>query len=186
MREYTVDIKTNFNHFNTSEAGLTTVEAAKRLQEHGENEIAEQKKKSPLTILLNQFKDFMIIVLIAAAVISGFMGDITDTLVILLIVVLNAIIGFTQEFRAEKAMEALKKMVAVNATVIREGRTISIPASQLVPGDILLLEAGNIVPADIRLTEVFQLKIEEASLTGESHPVEKNIAPPHSRGCSVR
>ena len=125
-------------------------------------------------MFIDQFRDFMILVLIAAAVISGFIGEASDTIAIVVIVVLNAIIGFVQEYRAEKAMEALKKMAAPYATVLRDRRPVNLPARELVPGDKVLLEAGRIVPADIRLTEAIQLKIEEAALTGESVPVEKH------------
>ncbi len=129
-------------------------------------------------IFLDQFKDFMILVLIAAAVISGIIGEPSDTMAIMVIVVLNAVIGFIQEFRAEKAMAALKKMAASHAVVLRDHQPTQIPASRIVPGDIVLLEAGNVVPADLRLIEGFQLKVEEAALTGESVPVEKQTAVP--------
>ena len=110
-----------------------------------------RKKKPVWQIFLSQFSDFMILVLIAAAIISGFIGDLTDALIILVIVLLNAILGFVQEFRAEKAMEALKKMATLQAQVIRDGKTFAIPSAEIVPGDIVLLEAGNAVPADLRL-----------------------------------
>ena len=125
-------------------------------------------------MFLGQFKDFMIIVLIAAAVISGFIGELSDSIAIIVIVILNAVIGFIQEYRAEKAMAALKKMAAPSATAIRNGMPETVSASQLVPGDVVILEAGKIVPADIRLIESAQLKVEEAALTGESVPVEKH------------
>ncbi len=128
-------------------------------------------------MFLDQFRDFMIVVLIIAAIISGVIGEATDTIAIIVIVVLNAVIGFVQEYRAEKAMELLKKMSAQTALVLRDGELAHLPAAQLVPGDIVILEAGNIVPADLRLIEAAQLKIEEASLTGESLPVEKQVDP---------
>jgi len=146
-------------------SGLTDKIAAARLEEYGTNELQETKKKSPLMMFLRQFMDVMILVLVAAALISGLIGDVKDTIVIIAIVVLNAIIGFIQEYRAEKAMESLKKMAAPFANVIRNNTFISVPASQLVPGDIVLLEAGNMVPADLRLIESNSLKIDEASLT---------------------
>ncbi|MBK8054023.1 MAG: cation-translocating P-type ATPase [Saprospiraceae bacterium] len=159
--------------FSTKPDGLSLSNAEERLREHGKNELAEKKKKSAWRLFLNQFKDVMILILLIAAVISIAIGDIKDAVVILIIVLLNAIIGFIQEYRAEKAMAALKKMSASNATVRRSGNVMQIAASEIVPGDIILLEAGNLVPADIRLTETHSLKIEEASLTGESHAVEK-------------
>ena len=118
----------------------------------------------------------MILVLVAAAIISGVAGDLTDMFIILVIILLNAIVGFVQEYRAEKAMEALKKMASVSAVAIRNGDTTNIPAEEIVPGDIILLEAGNVVPADIRLFESHALRIEESSLTGESVAVDKTTA----------
>jgi Ca2+-transporting ATPase len=128
-------------------------------------------------MLAAQFSDFMILVLLVAAVISGLIGEATDTIAIIVIVVLNAVIGFIQEYRAERAMEALKAMAAPMATVLRDGRTTAIPASGLVPGDLVLLEAGGIVPADIRLLESVHMRVDESALTGESIPVEKSIDP---------
>jgi Ca2+-transporting ATPase len=159
----------------SSPGGLSSEEAVKRLHEYGPNELKETKKKTLFMMFLDQFRDFMIMVLIAAAVVSGIIGEMVDTIAIIVIVILNAIIGFVQEYRAEKAMKALKEMAAPTALVIRDGDIISVPASELVPGDIVLMEAGRIVPADIRLTESAQLKIEEAALTGESVPVEKSV-----------
>ncbi|MDZ4185560.1 MAG: cation-translocating P-type ATPase [Desulfuromonadales bacterium] len=155
--------------------GLTTEEAARRLAEHGPNELIEKKKKTLAMMLLDQFRDFMILVLIAAAIISGVIGEATDTIAIIVIVVLNAVIGFVQEYRAEKAMAMLKKMSEHSAVVLRDNLPATVPAAQLVPGDLVLLEAGKVVPADMRLVEVAQLKIEEANLTGESLPVEKIV-----------
>ena len=159
--------------------GLSPDEAEKRLQEYGPNELKEKKKKTVFMMFLDQFKDFMILVLMAAAVISGIIGEPSDTIAIVVIVILNAILGFTQEYRAEKAMAALKKMAAPTATVIRNGMPENIPASRLVPGDVVLLEAGKVVPADLRLTEAAQLKVDEAALTGESVPVEKHTKALH-------
>ncbi|MDC0007374.1 HAD-IC family P-type ATPase, partial [Winogradskyella sp.] len=110
----------------------------------------------------------MILILIAAAIISGVLGDVIDTIIILIIVVLNALVGFVQEYRAEKAMEALKSMASSNARVIRNGETLDIPASELVQGDVVSLEAGNILPADVRFFETYQVKVDESALTGES------------------
>ncbi len=161
--------------------GLSREEAEKRLDEYGPNLLKEKKKRSVFTMLLDQFKDFMIIVLLAAAVISGLIGDPEDTIAIIVIVVLNAAIGFVQEYRAEKAIAALKKMSAPSAVAVRGGRHETVPAYVLVPGDIVLLEAGNVVPADLRLIEAAQLKCEEAALTGESAAVEKHTKILHEK-----
>ena len=161
----------------TSADGLTSAEAGGRLAEHGPNVLTEGKRRTALGLLASQFTDFMIVVLLAAAVVSGLIGDIVDTVAIVAIVVLNAVIGFIQEYRAERAMAALKAMAAPTATVVRDGLTALIPAAELVPGDVVLLEAGRIVPADLRLLEAAQLRVEEAPLTGESVPVEKTTAP---------
>ncbi|SEM22254.1 Ca2+-transporting ATPase [Syntrophus gentianae] len=163
-----------FSDLRTSSEGLSSGEAAARLKQYGPNELIEKKGKSPFRMFLDQFRDFMILVLIAAAVIAGFIGDLSDTIAIVVIVIVNAVIGFVQEYRAEKAMEALKKMAAPTATVLRDGQPGTAPASELVPGDLVVLEAGRIVPADMRLIETAHLKVEEAALTGESAPVEKS------------
>jgi Ca2+-transporting ATPase len=160
-----------------SHKGLTSREGEERLTLYGPNELKEKKRKSPLRMLLDQFCDFMIIVLIIAAIVSGALGEVGDAIAIVVIIILNAIIGFGQEYRAEKAMEMLRKMAAQNALVLRNGTISSIPASLLVVGDIVILEAGQIVPADLRLIESANLKVEEAALTGESTPVEKRTPP---------
>lgn len=158
----------------TGPSGIDSTTATQRLSEYGENKIAEKKKKTLLHKLLNQFTDFMILILIAAAIISGILGDMTDAIIILAIVFINAAVGFIQEYRAEKAMEALKKMAASHARILRDGKNIEIPATDLVPGDVVRLEAGDIIPADIRFFETHKFKIDESALTGESHNVEKN------------
>ena len=159
--------------FNTSEAGLKTVAAEKLLLEFGKNELAAKKKKSTIVIFLSQFKDVMIFILLAAAAVSIFIGEMNDAYVILIIVLLNAVIGFMQEYKAEKAMVALKKMSASSTIVRREGKIFEIPSIDLVPGDVVLMESGNLVPADMRLRECHSLKIEEAALTGESIAIDK-------------
>jgi Ca2+-transporting ATPase len=159
---------------NSGEKGLNAGSVAQKMEEFGPNELLEKKKKPAWRIFLLQFRDFMILVLIAAAIISGFIGDLTDAMIILVIVLLNAILGFVQEYRAEKAIEALKKMATLQAQVIRDGIPVSLPSSEIVPGDIVLLEAGNAVPADLRLSETHSLHIDESALTGESVPVDKN------------
>ncbi len=162
-----------FKQTGSGEAGLSASEAKQRLHKVGPNELKEGKKKSIGGMLLTQFKDVMILILLAAAIISGIIGDVTDTIVILIIVILNAVIGFFQEYRAEKAMEALKQMSIVQSQVIRDKNITTLPATELVPGDIVVLEAGNAVPADVRIIESNNLKIEEAALTGESVAVDK-------------
>lgn len=161
----------------SSAQGLSADEVRTRRQEHGANELIEGAKKTVFMMLLAQFKDFMILVLIAAAVISGILGEATDTIAIIVIVVLNAVIGFVQEYRAEKAMQMLMKMSAHTALVTRDGKPSTIPATELVPGDLVILEAGGIIPADMRLIEAAQMKVEEATLTGESLPTEKQVEP---------
>ena len=159
---------------NTTPSGIDTVVAAERLREQGKNQIEDTKKKSIFKMILSQFSDFMILILVAAAIISGVIGDVTDTIIILAIVIINAAVGFIQEYRAEKAMEALKNMAANHAHILREGKMMSIPATDLVVGDVIMLEAGNIIPADVRFFETHQTKVDESTLTGESNNVEKN------------
>ena len=154
--------------------GLSSSEALQRLEKYGPNELEQKGRKSIWTMFIEQFKDFMIIILIVAAVISGILGEVADAAIILAIVILNAILGVVQENKAEESLEALKKMSAPNAKVRRDGRPNVISSTELVPGDIVILETGDLVPADIRLVEVSNLKIQEAALTGESVPVDKD------------
>lgn len=156
--------------------GLVAADVASRVQRHGPNELVARARPGPLALLAEQFKDFMVLVLLAAAVISGVIGDLTDTLVILLIVVLNAVVGFVQSWRADKAMAALQQLAAARAMVLREGQLQSVPSRELVPGDIVQLEAGNHVPADMRLFESARLHVDESALTGESVTVAKQTA----------
>ena len=157
----------------TDKVGLTGEEAARRLQQYGPNELVSKKKISPIAIFIEQFKDYLILILLAATVISLVIGETLDAIVIMVIVIFAAGLGFVQEFRAEKAMEALKKMAAPTARVMRGGNEAEIPARELVPGDVVILKAGDRIPADGRILECFSLKIEEAALTGESLDVEK-------------
>lgn len=157
--------------------GLSAAKAAERIAHYGPNALHEKRGRSPWRMLLDQFTDFMIIILIGAAVISGIVGDVQDTIAIIVIVILNAVIGFIQEYRAERAMAALKRMSEASARVLRNGQVETVNASELVPGDVVLLEAGNVVPADFRLVEAAQLRIDESALTGESVAVEKQIHP---------
>jgi P-type Ca2+ transporter type 2C len=157
-----------------AEAGLAPAEAQHRLAEHGPNELVERGLKSPWRILWEQLTGLLVVILIVAAVVSGAFGSWKDAIAILAIVVLNAVLGFSQEFRAEKAMAALKQLAVPTVKVRREGHVVEISARELVPGDVVLLEAGALVPADGRLLESVNLRIEEAALTGESEPVEKH------------
>ncbi|AUJ86773.1 cation-translocating P-type ATPase [Enterococcus sp. PF-2] len=160
----------------TDANGLTNDEAQKRLSEYGPNELEEGKKKSMAQKFFEQFKDLMIIVLLAAAIISAVVShEVVDSIIILAVVIINAIMGVVQEAKAEQAIEALREMSTPNANVLRNGHTVTIKSDELVPGDIVLLEAGDVVPADLRLLEASSLKIEEAALTGESVPVEKEL-----------
>jgi Ca2+-transporting ATPase len=172
---HNLSVSNALQEMGSSIQGINSNEATQRLSKYGNNELEEKEKKPAWHLFLNQFKDFMIAVLIVAAVISGFAGDLTDTIIILVIVVLNAVIGFVQEYRAEKAIDALKKMASLNAIVLRDGNPTKISSTLLVPGDVVLLEAGNAVPADLRLIETHGLRIDESALTGESAPIDKSI-----------
>jgi len=154
--------------------GLEPEEALKRQAEFGWNELREKEQETLLHKFINQFKDFLVLILIVASIISVFIGDITDSLVILAIVILNATLGVFQEFKAEKALEALKKMSAPMSKVLRKGEVSIIPARELVPGDIIILETGDHIPADVRLLQAVNLQVQEAALTGESVAVEKS------------
>jgi Ca2+-transporting ATPase len=158
----------------SASSGLSSVEAIHRLDLDGANILKETKPRSLGRIILDQFTDFMVLVLIIAAIIAGVLGEPEDTIAIAVIIILNAILGFIQEFRALKAMKALKTLTALNTKVFRSGKTETILAEKLVRGDIVLLEAGSQVPADLRIIESNQIKIDEATLTGESLAVEKN------------
>ncbi len=173
MNWYKQSITEVFDTLGSNAKGLSASIAAEKLLQVGPNQLQEGKKKTMAGIFLGQFKDVMIVILLTAAIVSGIIGDLKDTIVILIIVLLNAVVGFIQEYRAEKAMHALKQMAITQAKVLRDGKISFLSAVDLVPGDVVMLEAGNAVPADIRIIESINLKIGEAALTGESHPVEK-------------
>lgn len=156
-------------------AGLAPDEARTRLARDGPNSLPEGRRRPALRILLAQFTDVMVLVLAGAAVLAGLIGEPQDTIAIAAILVLNAVLGFAQEHRAERALEALRALAVAPVRVRRGGSTHIVPATDLVPGDLVLLEAGNLVPADLRLTEAVHLRIEEAALTGEATPVEKAV-----------
>jgi len=171
---YRTEISETAQKLNTNlEMGLTDTQVEAKRLEYGLNELAEEAGKSIWSMLLDQFKEFLVVLLLIAAVISGFLGEWVDSVVILIIVALNAFLGVFQEFKAEKALAALKKLAAPHAKVLRNGHVHEISASELVPGDIIILEAGDFVPADCRLIEAVNLKVEESALTGESVPVDK-------------
>jgi len=157
------------------DVGLDESQVKRRQAEHGPNLLAKEQRLRPALMILNQFRDFMILVLIAAAIISGIVGESRDAIAILVIVVLNATVGIVQEFRAERALEALRSLAAPTARVRRAGRTLTVSAKELVPGDIVSLEAGSAVPADLRLVEAQQLAADESALTGESESVAKQV-----------
>lgn len=171
-----VTVEQAFASLQSSGRGLTLGEVERRLQEYGPNELVEKERKTAWMMFVDQFKDFMILVLIVAGVIAGIVGDPVDTVAIAVIVLLNAVLGFIQEYRAEKAIAALKQLAAPAANVIRAGETHHVAAKSLVPGDLIVLEAGNMVPADVRIVSSCQLRIDEAALTGESLTVDKEIA----------
>ena len=175
--QHVLSIEEVLQEVQSSPDGLTNGEAQRRSASHGPNELQHGETKTLLSIFLSQFADLMIWVLIGAALISGLVGEWVDTLIILAVVLINAVLGTIQENRAEKALEALKEMAAPTANVIRDGNVSAIPARELVVGDIVLLEAGDSVPADLRLIESAALKVEESALTGESVPVDKYIEP---------
>lgn len=173
---HSIETDEALQRLGSSATGLTTADAQQRLDAHGPNTLPEKRRRSLLGMLLRQFADFMIVVLLVAALISGFIGEPQDTIAILVIVLLNAIIGAVQEFRAERAVAALRQMAAPEAQVLRDGQLVTLAASELVAGDVVLLEAGNVVPADLRLLEVEEMQADESALTGESHPVDKQQA----------
>ncbi|TVY08737.1 calcium-translocating P-type ATPase, SERCA-type [Paenibacillus cremeus] len=157
--------------------GLTTDEVEQRRAVHGKNELAEGQGISPITLFLNQFKDFMVLVLAGATLVSGLLGEYLDAVTIIAIIIMNGILGFVQEFRAERSLRALKELSAPHAKVLRGGSIELVPARELVPGDVVVLESGDRVPADIRFIEAFSAYVEESALTGESVPVAKHTEP---------
>ncbi|UHA74566.1 calcium-translocating P-type ATPase, SERCA-type [Paenibacillus sp. 481] len=174
---HTLTVEQSISQLQTSNEGLSDTEVVTRQERYGKNMLQEAKRKSILARILEQFKDVMIIILLVAAVLAGVLGEIADSIIILFVVVLNAVLGVIQENKAEQALSALKQMSSPSAAVQRQGQVRTVKAEELVPGDIVLLEAGNVVPADMRLIESASLKIEEAALTGESVPVEKQVDP---------
>jgi len=174
---YQLDNKEVLKRLETNTKGLSYKEAEERLRQHGFNQLEEKKAVHPLKIFLKQFKDPVIMILLAAILISLLVKELLDAGVIAAILILNAIIGFSQEYRAEKAIQLLKQMSTPKAVVIREGKEQIIEAKHLVPGDLIILEAGDKIPADARILELAEVQVNEAMLTGESVPVKKNLSP---------
>ncbi len=173
---HTLKAEEVLRHLKVQNHGLSSDEAKNRLEQYGPNQLKESPRPTFLQMLWDQLNNFVVILLIIASVISALLGDYVEAAAIMAIVVLNAILGIVQERRAEEALAALKKLAAPDAQVIRNGHRTTVPSYELVPGDIVFLEAGNFIPADIRLLEAINLRVEEASLTGESLPVQKNAA----------
>ena len=162
---------------SNKDTGLSFQDARERLSEYGRNELTEKKRTSALKILSAQFSNSLIAILLVATVLSGYLGELVDALVILIIVALVAAVGFAQEYRTERVLDALKRMQTHNANVVREGEVLEVPVGEIVPGDIVVVAAGDKVAADMRVIESFSLRVNEASLTGESLPVEKTVLP---------
>jgi Ca2+-transporting ATPase len=162
---------------STKETGLTQEDVKKRLLEYGPNELKKERGKSPVKLFIEQFADILIVILLVATLLSLALGEIYDAILIFAIVIASAVLGFMEEYRSEKAIEALKKMTAPTAMVLRDGREVKVDATEIVPGDIVLLYTGDKIPADARLIEAINLKTDEAPLTGESTPVNKDVAP---------
>ena len=154
--------------------GLSSEEAKMRLEKIGENKLISKKKESLFILFLSQLNDVMIYILILASIISAIMGEISDSIIIIIVILINAIIGVVQEYKAEKALESLKKLSTPKAIVKRDGIILEISSKEVVPGDIIIIDAGRYIPADIRLIESANLKIDESAFTGESVPSEKN------------
>ncbi|MCJ7429751.1 HAD-IC family P-type ATPase, partial [Candidatus Bathyarchaeota archaeon] len=174
---HAMEIDETMKQLNVESTGLSQEEVQKRRQQYGTNELQKEKGPSAVKMFIEQFEDLLIVILLIATGLSIYLGEITDAIVIIAIVLACAILGFVEEFRSEKALEALKKMTAPTAMVLRDGKEVKVQTSELVPGDIVLLYTGDKIPGDSRLLESFNLKVDEASLTGESSPVTKDVAP---------
>ncbi len=182
---HTLNVEEIYKEFDTSYDGLNEQEARKRLSIYGRNELKQEKRQSWINIFINQFKNFLIIILLVATVISFLIGEFLDAVIIFVIVILCAFLGFVQEYRSEKAVEALKRLAAPEAKVIRNGKEMKILASEIVPGDIILIETGDKVPADARIIEEINLQVDESMLTGESHAVKKITFPLENIGLAL-
>lgn len=174
---HTLSIEQVLEQLHATSSGWSTEEASRRLEEYGSNELASAEGVSPWEVLGNQFKNLLIVILLIATALSAFLGQAIESIAIAVIVLFAIVLGFIQEYRAERAIEALKKMAAPNARVLRDGVEVDIPAREVVPGDLVLLGVGDKIPGDARMVEVINLKADESSLTGESVSVEKQSAP---------
>jgi Ca2+-transporting ATPase len=178
IKWHSIDIGQVIKELRTDpQFGLSEKEVKERLDRFGFNELKKEERISPLTLFLNQFKNILIIILLIAIALSALVGEVVDAIIIGIIVLFCAILGFIQEYRAERALEALKKMLSPTITLLREGKEEEVPTKEIVPGDIMLLEAGDKIPADARLIEIHSLRCDEAPLTGESVPIGKDIKP---------
>ena len=175
MYWHTKSVDSIYSELNSSKTGLTDHESTKRLDKYGKNKLTKKREFRALKIFINQFKSFLVALLVLAVGVSYYLGEIVDAYVIGVIILLNALLGFIQEFKAERAVESLKKLSSTKAKVLRDGKEEIIDAENLVPGDIILIEEGDKVPADARLIEVINLEMDESALTGESTPVSKEL-----------
>ena len=186
MNWHTYSISELDKQLDSTEEGLTSLEAELRLSKYGKNELKDDSNRFRiLKIIWNQISDFMIIILVIAAVISGFASDLTDTIIILLIILVNGLVGFIQEYRAEKALDALKSMAKSQTEVLRDKQTLKINSSELVVGDVINLKSGDVIPADIRFIRTHSLKVDESALTGESENIEKDNSALPNRNLAI-
>jgi len=174
---HSLTIKESLDLIKSKEDGLSKEEADIRLAKFGGNELPEKKGLNPIIVFFKQFNSFLVYILLLAAFISWFVGSLIDMYVIIFVIIVNSSIGFFQEYKAENAISALKKMVVVYAKVYRDGELVKVPAEKLVPGDVIFIEEGDRIPADVRIIEVKNFGTVESSLTGESLPISKIIKP---------
>ena len=178
MKEfYQISAEETKQRINGTMEPLTAEEVKKHQEKYGPNELVEGKKKTTVQIFLEQFKDFLVIILIAAAIVSGFLGDAESAIVILIVITINAILGTVQTVKAEQSLSSLKKLSGPEAKVLRGGNIVPVPSTEVTVGDIVMLDAGDYIPADGRLLDSASLKVDESALTGESLGVDKNTAP---------
>ena len=170
---YLMDKEETLKQLNTTREGYSSAQAKELLEKVGKNVLMEEKKKSTLQVFLSQFADLLVVILIIAAIISMVSGNMESTIVIFVVIIMNAILGTAQHKKAEKSLESLKSLSAPNAKVLRDGQKIEVSSEDIVPGDIVFLEAGDMVVADARILENFSLQVNESALTGESTNVEK-------------